>query len=66
MIEAIGGLGYALWLVLGTAVIAVVTYKVKVEGNPTVAENAVILKSTEDRSNWFWTTDRTESKWGTE
>lgn len=66
MIEAIGGLGYALWVVLGLAVVAVVVYKTKVEGNPTEDENAVILKSTEDRGNWFWTTDRTESKWGTE
>lgn len=66
MIEVVGGFGYALWLVLGLAVAAVVIYKTKIEGNPTVAENALILKSTEHRGNSFLTTDRTVSKWGTE
>lgn len=66
MIEAIGGLGYALWVVLGLAVVAVVVYKTKVEGNPTEDENALILKSTEARGKSFLTTDRAVSKWGTE
>lgn len=66
MIETVGNIGYAAWLLLGLATVAVALYKTQVEGNPTSDENKRIMESVAHRSNSFLTTDRTVSKWGTE
>lgn len=64
MIEAGGGLGYVLWVVLSLALGAVLLYKAKVEGNPTPFENEAIVRSLRHRESFLL--DKTESKWGGE
>lgn len=65
MIGYLNTYGFFVWGSLIIMLIAVILAKVA-EGNPTSDENALILQSTEHRGKSFLTTDRAESKWGTE